>query len=140
MKSIFYKGATLHDGAAIIKNGRIDYARCVLPMTSRVDIPIDLGTRHRAALGTTETTDAIVVIVSEESGIISLSIDGELERGFTYDSLCTRLEELLNPTKGNNDKTREKKKNRNKKKKKNNAAAKKAEAQSDYADNGDIKS
>ena len=140
LKSIFDKGATLHDGAAIIKNGRIDYARCVLPMTSRVDIPIDLGTRHRAALGTTETTDAIVVIVSEESGIISLSIDGELERGFTYDSLCTRLEELLNPTKGNNDKTREKKKNRNKKKKKNNAAAKKAEAQSDYADNGDIKS
>ena len=97
LKSIFYKGATLHDGAVIIRNGRIDYARCVLPMTDRVDISIDLGTRHRAAIGTTEKTDAIVVIVSEESGIISLSIDGELERGFTYATLCARLEGLLNP-------------------------------------------
>lgn len=98
LKSIFYKGATLHDGAVIIRDGRIDYARCVLPMTSRVDISIDLGTRHRAAIGTTEKTDAIVVIVSEESGIISLSIDGELERGFTYATLCARLDELLNPS------------------------------------------
>ena len=98
LKSIFYKGATLHDGAVIIRNGRIDYARCVLPMTSRVDISIDLGTRHRAALGTTEVTDAIVVIVSEESGIISLSVDGELERGFNHTTLSARLNEILNPT------------------------------------------
>ena len=105
LKSIFYKGATLHDGAAIIRDGRIEYARCVLPMTSRVDIPSDLGTRHRAALGTTEKTDAIVVIVSEESGIISLSIDGELERGYNKETLSARLEELLNPARKNTNAT-----------------------------------
>ena len=97
LKSIFYKGATLHDGAVVIRDGRIECARCVLPMTQRHDISGDLGTRHRAALGTTEKTDAIVVVVSEESGIISLSIDGELERGFTFVTLSARLEELLNP-------------------------------------------
>lgn len=98
LKSIFYKGATLHDGAVIIRDGRIEYARCVLPMTSRVDIPSELGTRHRAALGTTEKSDAIVVIVSEESGIISLSLNGELERGYTRDTLSARLDELFNPS------------------------------------------
>ena len=139
LKSIFYKGATLHDGAAIIKNGRIDYARCVLPMTARVDIPTELGTRHRAALGTTETTDAIVVIVSEESGIISLSIDGELERGFNYDTLCKRLEELLNPTKNKGNNKPGKGRGR-KKKKKNASAAKKEDLQNDIADNGDSNS
>ena len=114
LKSIFYKGATLHDGAAIIRDGRIDYARFVLPMTERVDISSELGTRHRAALGTTEKTDAIVVIVSEESGIISLSIDGELERGFTYATLSARLEELLNPQqKGKKNNNRRKKRRKN---------------------------
>lgn len=97
LNSIFYKGAPLHDGAVIIHNGRIDCARCVLPMTQRVDIPSEFGTRHRAALGVTENTDAIVVVVSEESGIISLSINGELERGFTYATLCAHLDKLLNP-------------------------------------------
>ena len=114
LKSIFYKGATLHDGAVIIHNGRIDYARCVLPLTQRVDISTDLGTRHRAALGTTEKTDAIVVIVSEESGIISLSIDGELERGFTYSTLCARLDELLNPERKTKGKSRNKKRTKKK--------------------------
>ncbi|MBE6533399.1 MAG: TIGR00159 family protein [Ruminococcaceae bacterium] len=106
LKSIFYKGATLHDGAVIIRNSRIEYARCVLPMTSRVDISSELGTRHRAALGTTEKTDAIVIIVSEESGIISMSVDGELERGYTYSTLCARLDELLNPDRKNKKKKR----------------------------------
>jgi len=106
LKSIFYKGATLHDGAVIIRNSRIEYARCILPMTSRVDISSELGTRHRAALGTTEKTDAIVIIVSEESGIISMSVDGELERGYTYSTLCARLDELLNPDRKNKKKKR----------------------------------
>jgi diadenylate cyclase len=66
-------------------------------MTSRVDIDSELGTRHRAAIGTTEVSDAIVVVVSEETGKISLSIDGELERGFTYTTLRTALEEILVP-------------------------------------------
>ena len=95
--SIFYKGTALHDGAVIIRDGRIDSAACVLPMTSRVDIDSELGTRHRAAIGTTEVSDAIVVIVSEETGKISLSIDGELERGFTYSTLRAKLEDILIP-------------------------------------------
>lgn len=95
--SIFYKGTALHDGAVIIRNGRIDSAACVLPMTSRVDIDSELGTRHRAAIGTTELTDAIVVVVSEETGNISLSIDGELQRGFTYSSLREALKKILIP-------------------------------------------
>lgn len=99
LNSIFYKGAALHDGAVIIRDGRIDHARCVLPMTSRVDIPAELGTRHRAALGLSEKTDAIVVVVSEETGTISISIDGELERGYTYATLRNRLNEILNPIK-----------------------------------------
>lgn len=115
LSSIFYKGGALHDGAVIIRDGRIDSAGCVLPMTSRVDIPKDLGTRHRASIGTTEITDAVVVIVSEETGIISISINGELERGFTYTTLRTRLEEILNPIKdsGNKKKKKRKKKNKN---------------------------
>lgn len=95
--SIFYKGTALHDGAVIIRDGRIDSAACVLPMTSRVDIDSELGTRHRAAIGTTEVSDAIVIVVSEETGKISLSMEGELERGFTYSTLRTRLEDILVP-------------------------------------------
>jgi diadenylate cyclase len=95
--SIFYKGTALHDGAVIIRDGRIDTAACVLPMTSRVDIDSELGTRHRAAIGTTELTDAIVVVVSEETGNISLSRDGELQRGFTYSSLRAALKDILIP-------------------------------------------
>jgi hypothetical protein len=66
-------------------------------MTSRVDIDSELGTRHRAAIGTTELTDAIVVVVSEETGNISLSRDGELQRGFTYSSLRAALKDILIP-------------------------------------------
>jgi diadenylate cyclase len=95
--SIFYKGTALHDGAVIIRDGRIDSAACVLPMTSRVDIDSELGTRHRAAIGTTEVSDAIVIVVSEETGKISLSIEGELERGFTYSTLRAKLEDILVP-------------------------------------------
>ena len=95
--SIFYKGGALHDGAVIIRNGKIDSAACVLRMTDRVDIDSQLGTRHRAAIGTSEVCDAIVVVVSEETGNISMSIDGNLERGFNYTSLRARLEEILVP-------------------------------------------
>lgn len=95
--SIFYKGTALHDGAVIIKNGRIDSAACVLPITNRTDIDSELGTRHRAAIGLSEVSDAIVVVVSEETGKISMSIDGELERGFTYTSLRNALDDILVP-------------------------------------------
>ena len=106
LNAIFYKGAAFHDGATIIRDGRIDYARCVLPMTERVDIPSELGTRHRAALGLSEKTDAIVVVVSEETGKISISMNGELERGYTYATLRTRLDEILNTNKTASDNRR----------------------------------
>ena len=113
--SIFYKGGALHDGAVIIKDGKVESAACVLRMTDRIDIDNQLGTRHRAAIGTTEVSDAVVVVVSEETGNISISIDGNLERNFNYSSLRTRLEEILIPKK------KEKKSRARKKKKSENA-------------------
>ena len=115
LSSIFYKGGALHDGAVVIHNGRIDVAGCVLPMTSRVDIPQELGTRHRAAIGTTELFDAVVIIVSEESGLISLAMRGELERGFNYETLKARLSEIFDPSSQTQEKPVSKKSGRRKK-------------------------
>lgn len=95
LNSIFYKGGALHDGAVVIRNGRIECARCVLPLTKSVELPTELGTRHRAAIGVTEQYDSVVVVVSEETGTISISVNGELERNFTYTTLRKRLGELL---------------------------------------------
>lgn len=78
--SVFYPGSPLHDGAVIIRNGRVVAARCLLPLTSTATAS-ELGTRHRAALGLAEEVDAAVVVVSEERGEISLAVDGELRRG-----------------------------------------------------------
>ena len=95
--SIFYKGGALHDGAVIINDGKIDTAACVLRMTDRVDIDSALGTRHRAAIGMSEVTDAVVVVVSEETGAISIALDGNLERGLSYTQLHERLSQILIP-------------------------------------------
>jgi diadenylate cyclase len=78
--NIFYLGAPLHDGATIIRGDRIYAAGCVLPLTQSRMLSKDLGTRHRAGIGITENSDAISVIVSEETGIISLAVDGKLTR------------------------------------------------------------
>jgi len=78
--NIFYGGSPLHDGAAIICGRTIYAAGCVLPLTKRQDLSKSLGTRHRAGLGITENSDALVIIVSEETGIISMAEDGRLER------------------------------------------------------------
>lgn len=78
--NIFYEGSPLHDGAVIISNGLIYAAGCVLPLTKSQDISKKLGTRHRAGIGITENSDAFVIIVSEETGIISMAEDGHLER------------------------------------------------------------
>ncbi len=78
--NVFYKGAPLHDGAMIIRNGRIYAAGCVLPLTQNRTLSKDLGTRHRAGIGITEHSDAIALIVSEETGIISMAEDGKLSR------------------------------------------------------------
>jgi hypothetical protein len=78
--SLFQPHSPLHDGAVVIQNGRIAQAGCILPLTQRPELPEGLGTRHRAALGITEETDAVAVVVSEETGVISLVLGGELLR------------------------------------------------------------
>lgn len=78
--NIFYEGAPLHDGAVIIRDGRICAAGCVLPLTNDNELSKDLGTRHRAGIGITENSDALTIIVSEETGIISIASDGHLSR------------------------------------------------------------
>jgi len=95
IKNLFFNKAPLHDGAVIIRDRRIYAAGCFLPLSTKTDINKDLGTRHRAAIGLTEISDAIVIVVSEETGTISLSKDGNLERNFSYSTLKQELNELL---------------------------------------------
>jgi diadenylate cyclase len=95
IRTIFTNLSPLHDGAVIIKNGRIEASGCILPLSDSTDIMSDLGTRHRAALGLSEETDAIIIVISEETGTISLAIEGKLQRGFTPDKLKESLTELL---------------------------------------------
>ncbi len=87
LRNIFHNRAPLHDGAVIISEGRIYAASCILPLPRRTILSGDLGTRHRAAVGISEVSDAITVIVSEETGIISVSKESELVRNFTAESL-----------------------------------------------------
>lgn len=95
IRNIFFKGAPLHDGAAIIRNGRLYAAGCFLPLSQREDIVKNLGTRHRAALGISEISDALVIIVSEETGTISTALEGNLKRGYDYASLKNELNRIL---------------------------------------------
>jgi diadenylate cyclase len=78
--NIFYEGAPLHDGATIVRGDRVYAAGCVLPLTQSKTLSKELGTRHRAGIGITENSDAIAIIVSEETGIISIAVDGKLSR------------------------------------------------------------
>ena len=80
IENLFYKGSPLHDGAVILRDDRIYAAGCVLPLTENNNLSKDLGTRHRAGIGITEVSDAVVLIVSEETGIISMAVDGKLSR------------------------------------------------------------
>lgn len=93
--SIFRPGSPLHDGAVIIQGDRVAAAACFLPLTVNPFVSKDFGTRHRAAIGLTEETDAVAIIVSEETGTISLSLAGQIERGLTVDELRARLRELI---------------------------------------------
>lgn len=81
IENIFYLGSPLHDGAVVIRGSKIDAASCVLPLTHNRNIPTNIGTRHRAALGMTEASDSIAIVVSEETGLISYAKDGRLRRG-----------------------------------------------------------
>lgn len=93
--SIFYPKAPLHDGAIVIKDGRIVAARCVVPMKNNRDIVENVGTRHRAALEVSLNSDAVVVVTSEETGIISLAVEGKLIRGLTDSELREHLGKYL---------------------------------------------
>ena len=95
LRALFFDKAPLHDGAVVIRGGRIYAAGCYLPLSERTDISKGLGTRHRAAIGLSEQSDAIVVVVSEETGTISVACKGELFREFTSVSLRRKLFELL---------------------------------------------
>lgn len=96
--NIFYNKAPLHDGACIIKEGKILAAGCILPLTDSLNVSQSLGTRHRAAIGMSEQTDAVVVVVSEETGNISIALNGMLYRDYDRNTLYDRLIQLIIPS------------------------------------------
>jgi diadenylate cyclase len=93
--TIFQPGSPLHDGAVVIQEDRVAAAACFLPLTVNPRVGRDLGTRHRAAIGLTEESDAAAVVVSEETGQIALALDGQIERGLSGDELRERLRSLI---------------------------------------------
>jgi len=97
LKNIFYPKAPLHDGAVIIRNGRIAGAACMLPLSNNNNLSRDLGMRHRAGIGMSERSDAVVVIVSEETGSISVAVDGMLKRHLAQETFRRLLENELTP-------------------------------------------
>lgn len=97
LHNIFLTNGPLHDGAVIVRNDQIMAAGCYLPLSESPFISKELGTRHRAAIGMSEVSDAIVVIVSEETGMISICLHGKIERGLSEEELHTRLYEELKP-------------------------------------------
>ena len=98
LENIFEPNTPLHDGAVVVRNGRIHSAGCVLPLTENTALSRELGTRHRAAIGISETTDAVVLIASEETGILSVARDGKLTRHLDARSLTALLSDLYTPS------------------------------------------
>lgn len=113
--SLFFKNSALHDGAVIVRDGRVLAAGCILPLTQNSALDSELGTRHRAAIGITEQTDAIAVVISEENGSISVAKNGTLTRSVTSASL---REILLNELVAQQDDTGSQKKNKKSRKEK----------------------
>ena len=95
LETIFFPNNAIHDGGVIIKGDRISKAACIFPLTQRQDLSKSIGTRHRAAIGLTEETDALVVVVSEESGAISYAYKGQFVRGVTLEALRAFLTSVL---------------------------------------------
>jgi diadenylate cyclase len=93
IENIFFKNSPMHDGAIIIVNNKIKAARCVMPVTENVDLPAHLGMRHRAAIGITEHSDAIAIVVSEETGSISFAQEGHIQINITVEELERNLVE-----------------------------------------------
>jgi diadenylate cyclase len=100
IRNIFFNKAPMHDGALIIRNGRLHAAGCFLPLSSNPDIIKDLGTRHRAGIGMSENSDAVVIIVSEETGIVSTDVEGRLVRGYREETLKSFLMKELSSESG----------------------------------------
>jgi diadenylate cyclase len=95
LQSIFLPTSPLHDGAVIVQDDRVAAAACFLPLTVNPRLSKELGSRHRAAIGLTEENDAVAIVVSEETGSISLVVDGQIERGLDRDTLRARLQSLI---------------------------------------------
>src|SRR6266478_1720206 len=103
LETIFFPNNAIHDGGVIIKGDRIAYAACIFPLTQRQDLNKSLGTRHRAAIGLSEETDAVIIVVSEETGAISYAYKGNLVRGVTLEELRAFLSSILvQPAKSRN--------------------------------------
>src|SRR5918993_3874593 len=98
--TIFRPGSPLHDGAVILQEGRVAAASCFLPLTVNPRLSRELGTRHRAAIGLTEENDAAAIVVSEETGKISIALNGEIERELSPDDLRDRLRGLIQQRRG----------------------------------------
>jgi diadenylate cyclase len=98
LETLFHRGTLLHDGAVIVRGDRIVAAGCLLPLTDSPGVGPSIHTRHRAAIGVSERSDALVVVVSEETGAISLSYDGKLVRGLKAETLRSRLQSALQPS------------------------------------------
>jgi len=96
LENIFFKNSPLHDGAMIIEKDRIHAARCILPVSESMNVPPNLGLRHRAALGVTENSDALAIIVSEETGNISVADHGIIHENLSKNELMRLLEEMVN--------------------------------------------
>ena len=109
LENIFEKNTPLHDGAVIIRNNRIVAATCYLPLTARNDLNKELGTRHRAAVGISEVSDSLTIIVSEENGSISVARDGHIERNLDSEGLRRQLEAIRTGRNVNKKSRREKK-------------------------------
>src|SRR6202521_4790338 len=93
--SIFQPSSPLHDGAVIVQEDRVAAAACFLPLTVNPKMSKELGSRHRAAIGLTEENDSVAIVVSEETGALSIVVDGQIERGFDADALRLRLQSLV---------------------------------------------
>ena len=103
IRNIFFPKASLHDGAMIIRDGRVAAAGCVLPLSDSHRLSADLGTRHRAGVGVSEVSDAVVIIVSEETGTISVAVDGMLKRHLAPKTLERLLHNELCPAEESNE-------------------------------------
>ena len=104
LENIFVPNTPLHDGAVIIRNNKIVTAGCLLPLTANYNLSRDLGTRHRAAIGLSEVTDAVIIVVSEETGKISIALNGSLTRNLSRESLAKALKKIMSQKQETNEK------------------------------------